>query len=133
MREGIGEKKAQSGLKARLKSFAYAASGIFVLVRTQANAKIHLAATVLVIIAGFWLHVSPQDWALLVIAMVSVWVAEGINTAIEALVDLVSPEVHPIAGKIKDVAAGAVLIAAIGAAIVGLIIFVPPLRSLIFS
>lgn len=133
MRDGTAEKQARSGLNARLKSFVYATNGVLVLVRTQFNAKIHLAATVLVIIAGFWLHVSPRDWALLVIAMVSVWIAEGINTAIEAIVDLVSPEFHPIAGKIKDVAAGAVLIAALGAAIVGLIIFVPPLINLISS
>lgn len=133
MRDGNGETHARSDLNARLKSFVYAITGIVVLVRTQANARIHLVATVLVVIAGFALRVSPHDWALLVIAMVSVWAAEGINTAVEALVDLVSPEIHPLAGKVKDVAAGAVLIAVIGAIVVGLIVFTPPLRLLISS
>lgn len=133
MRDGAGKTQSRSRLNARLKSFLYAMSGVAVLVRTQTNARIHLVATVLVVIAGFALHVSQHDWALLVIAMVSVWVAEGINTAVEALVDLVSPEIHPLAGKVKDLAAGAVLIAAIGAVVIGLIVFVPPLRLLIFS
>ena len=83
----------------------------------------HLVATILVIIGGFVLDVSRVDWIILILAIVSVWVAEALNTAFEFLCDVASPEFHPVVKKSKDVAAGAVLIAALGAVLIGVIVF----------
>lgn len=82
-------------------------------------------ATVLVLTAGFAIGISLVEWALIVLAISGVWAAEAINTSIEFLVDLVSPDHHPLAGKAKDVAAGAVLVAAIGSAFIGGLVFGP--------
>ena len=112
-------------LNARLRSFGHAFRGLKFLLQTQHNARIHAAATVLVVAVGALLRIGPAEWALIVLAIVCVWVAEALNTSIEFLVDLVSPEHHPLAGKAKDVAAGAVLIAAIGSAIIGGFVFGP--------
>ncbi|MBK8044681.1 MAG: diacylglycerol kinase family protein [Haliscomenobacter sp.] len=112
-------------LKKRLRSFYYAFRGIAWLLLTQPNARIHLVATAVVVTAGFYFRVSPQEWALLVFAMSAVWVAEAFNTALEFLTDLVSPGYHELAGKAKDVAAGAVLLAAIGAVVIAGIVFGP--------
>jgi len=120
-----------SYLSARRRSFGHAFRGLKVLLRTQQNARIHAVATVLVVAAGAMFRISPAEWALIVLAIVCVWVAEAINTAIEFLVDLVSPEPHPLAGKAKDAAAGAVLVAAIGAAIIGGFVFGPYIVSLL--
>jgi diacylglycerol kinase (ATP) len=106
-------------------SFGFAFRGIALLFTSQANAKIHLLATLVVIAAGFLLEVTLGEWALLAIATTMVWVAEGFNTAIEYVVDLASPEWHVLAGKAKDVAAGAVLLAAIGAVVIAGIVFGP--------
>ena len=108
-----------------LRSFGYAFRGIGILLRTQANARIHATATVLVVIAGFWFRISRGEWCAVTAAIGLVWTAEGVNTALETVVDLVSPEPHPLAGRAKDVAAGAVLCAALAAAVVGTIIFGP--------
>jgi diacylglycerol kinase len=115
----------------RVRSFGYAFKGIATLFRTQAHAKIHALATVIVIGLGFALEVERGEWALLVVAICIVWTAEAFNTALEFLVDLVSPGQHPLAGKAKDVAAGAVLIAAIGAMVIGGIVFVPHVCALV--
>lgn len=123
----MSKEPSTAGFRRRIKSFVYAGRGIGILLSTQVNARIHAVATVLVLFGGIWLHISASDWALIVLAVVAVWVAEGLNTAVEFLVDLVSPEFQPLAGRIKDVAAGAVLIAAIGAVLVGLLVFGPPL------
>jgi len=112
-------------IKERLKSFQYALKGILLLFQTEPNAKIHLAITFIVVAGGFFFSISSTEWCLLILAIAIVLCAEGMNTAIEYLTDLVSPNIHPLAGKTKDVAAGAVLLAAIGAAIVGCIIFIP--------
>jgi diacylglycerol kinase (ATP) len=114
-------------LSARIASFGYAFKGIWVLLRTQPNAWIHATATVAVIVAGLLLHVKPLEWALLCLAMGMVWAAEGMNTAIESVVDLASPDRHPLAGRAKDVAAGAVLLAALFAVGVAAFVFVPHL------
>jgi diacylglycerol kinase (ATP) len=114
-----------------IRSFGYAFRGIATMLATQANARIHAAATVAVIVAGAGLKISPLEWCAVVLAIGLVWAAEGFNTAIEALVDLASPEIHPLAGRAKDVAAGAVLCAAIAAAIVGAVIFVPKVLHLL--
>jgi diacylglycerol kinase (ATP) len=110
---------------ARLRSFGYAWRGIVWLVLTQGNALVHLAATVAVLVAGFYFKVSAGEWLALVLSMSTVWLAEGLNTAIEALADRITTERDPLIGRAKDVAAGAVLIAAIAAAIVGAIVFWP--------
>jgi len=109
----------------RLRSFGHALRGIRTLLLTQQNARIHAVATVLVVAAGAVFRISTAEWALIVTAILCVWVAEAINTSIEFLVDLASPEVHPLAGKAKDVAAGAVLVAAIGSAVIGGLVFGP--------
>ena len=109
----------------RWQSVLYALNGIRLLVRTQVNAQIHLVATCAVVVAGFYFSVSASEWCALVLAMGLVWAAEALNTGIEAVVDLVSPEKHELAGKAKDVAAAGVLLASVAALVVGLVVFVP--------
>ena len=115
---------------ARIRSFSFAFNGIAIMLRSQQNAWIHAIATVAVVIAGVLLGLSGPEWCWLVLAIAAVWTAEAFNTALELLTDLVSPELHPVAGKVKDVAAGAVLIAATGAALIGLLILGPHLRTI---
>jgi len=86
---------------------------------------LHVLASVLVFVMAFWFEVTRTEWCLLVFCVGLVWMAEIFNTAIETLTNLVSPEFHPLAGKTKDLAAGAVLMASITAAVIGLIVFVP--------
>ena len=117
-------------LKKRLRSFKYAFQGVADLVSSQPNMRIHLLAAVLVVAAGWFFSVSTTEWIILIIAISLVLMAEAFNTALEYLTDLVSPDHHPLAGKVKDVAAAAVLLMAIGAATVGLIIFLPKLQAL---
>lgn len=114
-------------IKKRFKSFTYAGKGIKSFIAGEHNAWIHSIATIIVIILGFVLHISIYEWAILVICIGIVFAAEAFNTAIERLVNLVSPEQNKTAGDVKDIAAGAVLICAIAAAIVGLLIFIPKL------
>jgi diacylglycerol kinase (ATP) len=83
------------------------------------------AATVLTIGAGVYFSISALEWCAVLLAISLVWAAEGLNTALERLTDLVSPGFHPLAGKAKDIAAGAVLIASVGAFCVGLVVFLP--------
>ena len=112
-------------IKKRLKSFTYAWKGIRGFVCREHNVWIHLTMAMLVIIAGFIFDIEKFEWVAIIICIGVVIAAEAFNTAIERLVNLVSPEWHPIAGEVKDIAAGAVLICAIAAAIVGLVIFIP--------
>lgn len=112
-------------LQKRIRSFGYAFKGIATLIRTQPHAKIHALATVVVVGAGFLLEVNRMEWLALTFAIGIVWITEAVNTAIEFLTDLASPDYHPLAGKAKDVAAGAVLIAAFVAIIIAGIVFVP--------
>ena len=114
-------------IKRRLQSFNHAFAGISYVLRSQRNAWIHAAATAIVVLLGLWLGLPARDWALLVLAMMVVWVAEFINTAIEAAVDLKAHEYDPLARVAKDVAAGAVLVAAVGAVAVGLLVLGPNL------
>lgn len=117
--------KDRSLLNGRLRSFVYAGRGIIQVFRNEPNAKIHFLAACLVITLGVVLNVSRSDFALLVFAITLVFVTETINTAIERLTDLVSPEHHPLAAQTKDIAAGAVLLASIGAMVIGVIVFLP--------
>ena len=121
---------SQFSIRKRLHSFSFAFKGIFYFLKTQHNALIHAVATVLVIAAGFVFGVSRTEWALLVLSMGIVWTAELFNTALELLTDLVSPGFHQQAGRIKDMAAGAVLTAAIAAAVIGMLVFVPKILCL---
>ena len=109
----------------RLRSVNCAIHGILIMLKSQHNAWIHAAATVAVIGFGFTVGLSAAEWCWIVLAIVSVWTAEALNTAFEFLTDVASPAFHPVAGKAKDVAAGAVLLAACGAAAIGLLVFGP--------
>jgi len=110
-------------LRERMRSFRFAFKGIAAVLRTQHNFRIQLAAFILVVAAGFIFGISPAEWCIVFLASALVLSLEIINSAIEFLVDLLSPEYHEKAGMIKDISAGAVLVAAIMAAITGIIIF----------
>jgi diacylglycerol kinase (ATP) len=112
---------------ARLHSFRYALAGLRTLLLTQHNAWLHAAATAVVVAAGLVLGLSRAEWCWLVLAMTLVWMAEALNTALEFLADAVTQEFHPLILQAKDVAAAAVLIAAIGALVIGLLVFGPHL------
>lgn len=112
-------------LKKRIKSFAYAFQGIGSFLKKEHNAWIHCTAIVVVTVTGLHFGITSTEWCIVLLCFGMVLAAEAFNTAIERLVNLVSPDFHPIAGDVKDVAAGAVLICAIVAAIVGCIIFLP--------
>ena len=123
-------------LKTRARSFRYAFGGWWYVIRTQRNAWIHAVVSLAVLGIAIWLRLNRYDWALIIIAIAMVWTAEFINTALEAIVDLASPEHHELARISKDVGASAVLIAAGSAALIGLIILGPPLWNrlqIIFS
>ncbi|ASR46713.1 diacylglycerol kinase [Paenibacillus kribbensis] len=112
-------------------TFRYAAEGVFYALRTQVNMRIHVVVALLVIIAGLGLRISRLDWLFVCVAMALVIVAELVNTAVEAAVDLISPDIHPLAKAAKDTAAGAVLLAAVFAVIIGIFVFYSPLLTLI--
>jgi diacylglycerol kinase len=111
----------------RLTSFKYAFSGIWHVVRTQPNARIHLAIASVVVVLGIWLGLSITEWAIITLAIGLVLVAEAFNTVAEAVVDLTTAEYHPLAKIAKDVSAGAVLLMAVAAVVVGVLILGPPL------
>ncbi len=113
----------------RVKSFGYALRGLGFMLKSQHNAWIHLAATGAVVAAGVWLRIREEDWRWIVVAIGMVWVAEIVNTAFEHLCDVVQPEFHVSVKAAKDVAAGAVLVAAVAAAIIGVLVFLPYLRT----
>jgi len=115
----------------RVRSFQHAFSGVSVLLHSQHNARIHALATGCVIVAGLALGVSTLEWCALILAMVAVWSAEALNTAFEFLCDVASPQFHPLVKKAKDVAAAGVLLAAIGAALVGLLVLGPHVLDLL--
>ena len=110
---------------ARLGSFRFAIVGIAFMLRTQHNAWLHAAATILVVGVGFALRVSAADWRWLAVAILVVWMVEAMNTAFEHLCDVVSPEFNMSVKRSKDVAAGTVLIASVGAALIGLLTLLP--------
>ena len=114
----------RSGLRL-LRSFGYAGTGLITLLREQANARIHLLATVLVVGAGLLLNVQRSDWLILLLCIALVWVAEALNTALEYLCDATVEEQHPLIGKAKDIAAAGVLIAAAISALAGLLVLLP--------
>lgn len=120
----VSEQKRFS-LVARAKSFTHAFRGIGVLVKSTHNFWVHIFAAIIVVILGFTLKISHVEWMIIILSVGFVMVTEAINTAIEIDIDLTSPNFHPYAKDTKDVAAGAVLMSAITAIIIGLIIFLP--------
>lgn len=120
-------------MKKRIKSFGYAGHGIRLVFGSEPNMKIHLIIATLVVICGFIFKISLTEWMLCLLCIGVVFSAEMMNTAIENVVDLASPEHHELAGKAKDIAAGAVLICAVTSAIIGLLIFIPKGLSLLLS
>lgn len=113
--------------------FGYAFSGLWYVLRTQRNARVHVLIATIAILVGIFLRISAVEFALLSVAISSVFIAEMFNTAFELCVDLASPEYHLLAKIAKDVAAGAVLLSAILSIIIGLFIFVPHLWTLVFK
>lgn len=111
----------------RMQSFRYAFNGIRLLITHEHNAWIHCFAALCVVIAGLFFGLSRMEWIVVVVVIGAVLAAEAVNSAIEALADLVSPDYNEAIKRTKDLAAGAVLLMAIAAAIIGLIIFVPKL------
>lgn len=111
--------------KKQLKSFTYAWKGILTCAGHEQNITFHLVAATVVVVAGFFFNITHTEWMVVMLCIGTVITAELFNSAIERLVDLVSPEWQKIAGEVKDIAAGAVLVTAITAAIVGLIVFLP--------
>jgi len=115
----------------RIRSFKFAFVGIGTMLKSQHNAWIHACATVAVVAVGFFFGVSTAEWCWLVLAIMAVWTAEALNTAFEFLADVASPEFHPLVKHSKDVAAGAVLISAIGAVVIGLLVLGPHILELL--
>ncbi|MCK5065280.1 MAG: diacylglycerol kinase family protein [Candidatus Fermentibacteraceae bacterium] len=112
-------------MKKRFRSFKFALRGIGTLLKTQMNARIHVFALVVVLILGFTVGLSLPEWAIITLAIAMVLSAEAMNSALEFLADHTAPEWHDNVQKAKDLAAGAVLLAAAGALAVGLLVFIP--------
>jgi diacylglycerol kinase (ATP) len=114
-------------------SFRHALAGLDYLFRTQPNAYLHLAITLAVVVVGVWVRLPARDWAVIALTVGLVFAAEAFNTALEAAVDLVNLERHPLAQVAKDVGAGAVTLAAIAAVVVGALLLGPPLWGRLFG
>jgi len=112
-------------VRGRLRSFKYAIHGIVLMLKSQHNAWLHAVASLLVLFTGLLFGLSAAEWCWLVLAIVVVWTAEALNTALEFLADVASPEFHPLVEKAKDVAAGAVLISAAGSVVIALLVLGP--------
>jgi len=119
--------------RGRLFSFKYAFSGLRYVVRSQRNAWIHAAITIFVLLLAALFNITLIEWGILLLAIALVWSAEIFNTALEALVDLASPDTHPLAKIAKDTSAAAVLFCAIVSVLIGLLILLPPLLGWIRS
>ena len=116
-----------------IESFRFAFSGLWYALRTQRNTRIHLTIAAVVVAMGLWLGLTLTEWAVVALTIGFVLVSEMLNTVAETLVDLISPGYHPLAGVIKDVTAGAVLLTAIVSVIVGLLVLGPPLWARLFG
>ncbi len=124
MKEGKQAKISQ------MKSFAVAFQGIWTLIRNERNFRFHLLVTIMVVIAGFFFNVEKAEWLAVFLCIGLVLSMEALNTSIEYICDMISPEHHPMVKMIKDVSAAAVLLSSIIAVIVGCIIFIPYILSL---
>jgi diacylglycerol kinase len=116
----------------RVRSFRYAVRGIVLTFKSQHNAWIHAAATIVVLVGAYWLEVSHTHWCIIILTCAAVWTAEALNTAFEFLADATTKEFNPVVGQAKDVAAGAVLITAFAAVVVGILVFTPYLIDAFF-
>ncbi len=112
-------------IKTRLKSFGYALKGIWKLLCSEVNFQIELAAAIIAVALGFYFEISKTEWLIQTLAISLVLAGEALNTALEKLADALHPEYHPAVGKAKDIAAAGVLLLAIGALIVGALIYLP--------
>lgn len=119
-------KETEQFIRGRRNSFKYAFSGFFYVLKTQKNAWLHLAATVIVVAVSLWAKIGRLEWLAILLVIGLVWMAEFMNTALEVIVDLASPEKHPLAKVAKDVGAASVLIAAILAVIIGISVLWQP-------
>jgi diacylglycerol kinase (ATP) len=120
-------------LRKIINSFGYAFRGIAHVFQTQRNARIHTSVAVFVTASGFFFHITSIEWCFVVFCITMVWSAEALNTSNEPLVDLVSPDYHPLAGYAKDAAAAFVLLLAIGAFCIGSVIFIPKTWAYLFG
>ncbi|WP_223648374.1 diacylglycerol kinase family protein [Hymenobacter psoromatis] len=118
-------------LRRRVASFGHALRGVGSALRSEVHLQLHAVATAVVLGVGLYFQLRPTEWALVALAVAGVWAAELFNTAIETLTNLLSPGYHPLAGRAKDVAAGAVLLAALGALAVGSCVFGPKIWALL--
>jgi diacylglycerol kinase (ATP) len=119
--------KSRRRAVSRIASFRHAFAGWWYVLRTQHNAWIHAVASVAILVVALGLGLERLEWAILILIVTVVWVAEFVNTAVETLVDLLSPEIHPLAKIAKDIAAASVLIAALAAIVIGLLLLGPKL------
>ncbi|HEX8284962.1 MAG TPA: diacylglycerol kinase family protein [Pyrinomonadaceae bacterium] len=115
----------------RIRSIRCAIAGVRLMIVSQHNAWIHAAATLAVVATGLSFGLTKAEWCWIVLAVISVWTAEALNTAFEFLTDVASPQFHPLAANAKDVAAGAVLITAVGAVMIGLLVLGPYVVAMI--
>ena len=120
-------------IRKRIAAFGFAIKGVSTLFRSEAHVQIHLLAVGAVTLAGFFFKISRSEWCIIALTCTIVLSAEAFNSAIETVIDLVSPGHHVLAGRAKDIAAGGVLITAIGAVVIGLLIFLPYLRVYLFK
>jgi diacylglycerol kinase len=121
--------RKEFSVRDRLRSLKYAFRGVAVVLRTQHNAWIHFLCSVLAFLLSYWLEIGRIKFCIVILAVATVWAAEALNTACEILVNMVSPRFSQRAGRVKDIGAAAVLMTSIGALVVGLVIFGPPLME----
>lgn len=124
------ESALRFSVRARLKSFIFAGRGLRCLVQEEHNARVHLAASIGAVAIGLILGISVSDWRWIALAIAVVWMAEAFNTAIEAVCDRICSEYDPAIGRVKDLAAGSVLIASMAAAVIGMLTFAPYLTRM---
>jgi len=114
-------------LLSRIRSFKPAFEGWWLVLRSQQNTWVHTVISLIALALSFWLKITRVEWAIILLTMAVVWLTEFLNTAIEVVVNLISPEPHPMAKAAKDISAAAVLISALAALLIGSLIFLPPL------
>lgn len=108
-----------------IRSFKYAARGIFIFFRHDRNGQVQFVAAVITVMLGSWLRITSAEWIVVLLCIAAVFSLEMINTALENLCNLIQPEYHPAIKVIKDISAGAVLLSAVASLIIGIIIFLP--------
>jgi diacylglycerol kinase len=131
--KGRASAGALTWLRKRAMSFVYASRGFVLLWLSQPNFRIHIAASLCAAALGLWFQISAAEWLTLVITITIVFTIEAVNTAIEKMVDLCQPDRHPVARDAKDLSAAAVLLASIGALIVGVLLFGPRFARLLWG